>query len=104
MINIVHLNVHFNDERRITAVEIKLKAIPEEKENKYKHNLVARVSAAFFATTLFTDNGASLKTILNPKREDVVDLYISLKENSLNFDDVAKFVNYLQKELDNSPF
>ena len=104
MINIVHLNVHFNDERRITAIDIKLKAIPEEKENKDQHNLVARVSAAFFATTLFTDDGASLKTKLNPKRKDVVDLNISLKENDLNFEDITKFIRYLQKELDNSPF
>ena len=104
MINLVHLNVHFNDERKITAIDIKMKAIPEEKENKGRHNLVARVPAAFFATTLFTDDGASLKTIPNPKRDDIVDLFISLKENNLSFEDVAKFISYFQKELDEAPF
>ena len=104
MVNIIHLDIHFNDERKITAIDVKLKAVPEEKANEDRHNLVARVSAAFFATTLFTNDGASLKTTPNPKRNDNVDLFISMKENNLSFDDVAKFISYFQKELDNSPF
>lgn len=104
MISIIHLDIHFNDQREITAIDVKLKAIPEEKANEDKHNLVARVSAAFFATTLFTDDGASLKTTPNPKRNDIVNLFISLKENKLSFDDVSKFISYFQKELDEAPF
>ncbi|MBQ2622732.1 hypothetical protein IJG12_00160 [Candidatus Saccharibacteria bacterium] len=104
MINIVNCVIRFNDKREITGIELKLKAIPEEKENEEKHHLVARASAAFYATTLFGDTGKSLRTTLNPRRNDVVDLRVSLKENELSLSDVARFVEAYQRELDEAPF
>ena len=62
MINIVNLVVRYNDNRKITGIELKLKAIPEESENDDTQHLVARVSAAFHASTLFGETGKSLKT------------------------------------------
>ena len=57
MINIVNLVVRYNDNRKITGIELKLKAIPEESENDDKQHLVARVSAAFHASKLFGETG-----------------------------------------------
>ena len=104
MVNIIHLNVHCDDNRRVTALEIKLKSIPEEVENENSQHLVARVSAAFFATTLLADAGKSLRTTLNPKRRNVVNLHVVFRENNLSFDDVTKFINAFQCELDKAPF
>ena len=101
MINIVHIDIHCNDQRTITAIEIKLKSFTEEDgEALSGHPLIATVSAAFFKTTLLTDVGKSLKTVLNPKRSNVVNLIVTLKETQLSFEDVARFTEALQKALD----
>ena len=101
MINIVHIDIHCNDHRMITAIEIKLKSFTEEDgEALSGHPLIATVSAAFFKTTLLTDVGKSLKTVLNPKRSNVVNLIVTLKETHLSFEDVARFTEALQKALD----
>ncbi|MBQ5812058.1 hypothetical protein IIW29_00570 [Candidatus Saccharibacteria bacterium] len=85
----------------ITAIEIKLKSFTEEDgEALSGHPLIATVSAAFFKTTLLTDVGKSLKTVLNPKRSNVVNLIVTLKETQLSFEDVARFTEALQKALD----
>ena len=104
MINIVHINIHFNDERNITALELKMKAIPEEQGNRDRQHLVARVSAAFYSTTLFSDIGKTLKTTLNPKRNDVVNLFVSFEKNNLTLEDISRFIHSYQEALDNSPF
>ena len=104
MVNIINFVIRFDDKRKITGVELKLKAIPEEKENNDRRHLVARVSAAFHASTLFGDAGKTLKTTLNPRRNDVVDMVVTFKENDLTLIDIAKFVETYQKELDESPF
>jgi len=104
MINIVNCVIRFNDERKITGIELKLKALPEESENDDRQHLVARVSAAFHATTLFGDLGKSLKTTLNPRRDNVVNLDVSLKDNGLTLCDIAKFVETYQQELNDVPF
>ena len=101
MINIVHIDIHCNDQRTITAIEIKLKSFTEEDgEALSGHPLIATVSAAFFKTTLLTDVGKSLKTVLNPKRSNVVNLIVTLKETQLSFEDVARFTEALQTALD----
>lgn len=103
MINIIHVNIHCNDRRKITAVEVKLKSFKEESKPALSgHPLVATVSAAFYNTTLLTDVGKQLITELNPKRTDIVNLTVRLKETDLAFEDVSKFVEYLQKSLDNT--
>ena len=104
MINIIHVNVHCDDQRKVTALEIKLKSIPEEKVNEGAQHLVARVSAAFYALPLFSDVGKTLKTTLNPNRPNVVDLVVNIRESELSFADVAGFIDMFQKELDESPF
>ena len=104
MINIVHVDIHCNDEREITAVEIKLKSFSKDDEAPLSKNLLAAtVSAAFFKTTLLADVGKSLKTVLDPKRDNVIDLFVSLEENNkLTYRDIANFTNALQKAIDNT--
>ena len=104
MINIINFVIRLDDKRKITGIELKLKAIPEEKENDDRQHLVARVSAAFYATTLFGDVGKSMKTTLNTRRKDVVNIDICFKENNLTLNDIASFIDAYQKHLDESPF
>ena len=100
MINIVHVDIHLDDERNITAVEMKLKSLEDNKPELSGHPLIATVSAAFYKTTLLTDFGKSLTTELNPNRSNIINLTVSLKENTMTYEDVGKFVDYFQKALD----
>ena len=100
MINIVHDNTHYDDKRVITAIEVKLKDFGEN-GGLFGQSLVTTISIAFFKTTLLTDVGKSVKISINPKRNNIVNLYISLdKENDLTRDDVARFLNALQAAID----
>ena len=100
MINIVHIDTHFNDKRGISALEIKLKSLGNGSPKITGHPLVATISAAFFKTTLLTDVGQSLSIEVNPKRSDIVDLTINMRDSDLTFGDIAKFIEALQKALD----
>ena len=101
MINIVHLDIHCNDRRVITAIEIKLKSFKDDHDALSGQSLVATISVAFFKTTLLTDVGKSLEIKMNPKRKNIVDLMINLeKENDLTLEDVARFSDALQKAID----
>ncbi len=102
MINIVNYNVHCDDKRRITAVDIKLKSFKDEGQEAISgHPLIAVVSAAFYQTTLLTDSGVSLTTTPNTKRKDIVDLSVVLDKNSnLSSVDIGNFIEALQKALD----
>lgn len=103
MVNIVHIDTHFDDKRNITAIDIKLKLFEEgDKKPLSGHELVATISAAFFKTTLLTDAGKALNIVPNPDRHDIVDLSISLRENDLAFEDIAKFATALQNALDDT--
>ena len=104
MINIVHINVHCDDERKITALEIKLKSCPEEAVNANNQHLIARVSAAFYSLRLFAEYGKNIKMELNPKRQDIINLHVTFWENRLTFRDVAQFTDSFQEALDNAPF
>ncbi len=104
MINIVHVNIHCDDERHITTLEIKLKSCPQEQVNENSQHLVARVSAAFHALELLPEYGRELKTILNPKRRNIVNLIVALNNNDLSFYSISKFIDAFQEELDKSPF
>lgn len=104
MINIVNQVIRCNDERQVTALEIKLKACPEESVNENEQHLVARVSAAFHASDLFGKYGKALKTELNPRRPNVVNLVVSLHDNNLSFEEIGKFVETFQEEIDKTPF
>ena len=104
MINIINQVIRCNDKRMVTALEIKLKACPEEMVNENEQHLVARVSAAFHASDLFAKYGKTLKTELNPRRKNVVNLVVSLHENSLSFKEIGEFVESFQEEIDKTPF
>ncbi|MBO4812927.1 hypothetical protein J5491_02140 [Candidatus Saccharibacteria bacterium] len=97
MINIVHVEVHCDDKRNITAITVKVKYFKEKLE---PHEFVAVVSAAFYKTTLLSDAGKSLKTQLNPKRHDVIDLIVTLKRTDMTQVDVGKFLEAFQEALD----
>ncbi|MBQ9485053.1 hypothetical protein IJU85_03060 [Candidatus Saccharibacteria bacterium] len=102
MINIVHVEYRCDDQREINALQIKLKSFKSKDEDNVLtgHYLAATISSAFFKTTLLTDEGKSLKTIPNPKRNNIVDLVIDLKDNKLSFKDVALFLDAFQKAID----
>ena len=104
MVNIIHVDIHCDDERKITAVEIKLKSCPEEEVNENSQHLVARASAAFYSLSLFSEFGKTLKTQLNPKRKNIMNITVTLRENELSFEDVARFIDAFQEALDDSPF
>ena len=98
MINIVHVDINCNDERRIMSIELKLKSLGN---TLTIHQLIATVSSAFFKTTLLADEGGTLKTAINKKRKNVVDLTISFnKENNLKPNDIANFIDVLQEAID----
>lgn len=105
MINIIHSETHYNDKRKITAIEVKLKYFKNGNQDTVTdHSLVTTVSAAFYKTTLLTDSGRSLNTSINPNRSDIVNLVIFLKkDNDLTFVDVGRFLDALQKALDETP-
>ena len=96
MINIISVTTELNDKRSITAIRIKVK----DDSMETPQFLVATVSAAFYKMTLLTDEGISLRTALDPKRRDVVNLTIRLKKNSLKHDDIAKFTDAFQEAID----
>lgn len=100
MIEIVHVELHCNDQSKVSAMEIKLKSFDTNKEGKILsgHYLAATVSAAFFKTTLLTDSGRSFNLEPNTKRNNIVNLVISFK-NYLTFTDIANFLNAFQKAL-----
>lgn len=100
MIEIVHVELHCNDQSKVTAIEIKLKSFDTNKEDKILsgHYLAATVSVAFLKTTLLTDSGKSFNMEPNTKRNNVVNLFINLKEY-LTFTNVANFLNTFQKTL-----
>ena len=99
MINIVHAEISCDDKRMAKAINLKLKYF-KNGDALNEHHLVATASAAFYQTTLLTDVGKELKTALNPKRSDIVNMTIILKDNSLTAIDIANFINAFQKALD----
>ena len=99
MINIIHVNTHFDDNREITALEVKLKYIEEdgERQNQY---LIAIVCKAYYNTTLLPDVTEKLNISTNPKRTEIVNLSIKLKENNMAITDIADSISALQRTLD----
>lgn len=98
MINIVHVDINCDDRRKIMSIELKLKSLSNTLTT---HQLIATVSSAFFETTLLADEGGTLKTAINKKRKNVVDLTISFnKENNLKPNDISNFIEALQTAID----
>lgn len=101
MLNIVHDETHYNDNREITAIEVKVKSVAEEgKQSLTGNSLWGTVSDAFYKTTLLSDVGTSLRTVPNKNRKDIVDLIVDIDGNALSRKDVANFVDAFQKALD----
>ena len=101
-VNVVNLDIHYNDNRRITAVDIKLKSTALDSERKLTgHELVATVSAGFFRTTLLTNSGGKLEVKPNESRNDIVNLIVSFEEdNDLTVIDIANFITAFQYATD----
>ena len=104
MLNIVHDETHYNDQRKITAIEVKVKSIAEkEGENLTNNSLWATVSDAFYETTLLLDVGTSLRTVPNKNRKNIVNLIVDIDDdNALKRNDVSNFIDAFQKALDNT--
>ena len=104
MINIVHTDIHCDDERKVTAIDIKLKSIPgTDGIALFGHQLSATISGAFFKTTIFNDVSKSLGFNRNTDRNDIIDLTISINRDDpvqLSFQDVANFLKAFQEALD----
>ena len=101
MLNIVHDETHYDDNRVITAIQVKVKSVEENgKESLIGNSLWGTVSDAFYKTTLLSDVGTSLRTVPNQNRKDIVDLIVDIKDNALTRNDVANFVDAFQKALD----
>ena len=104
MINIVHSDIHCDDDRKITAIDIKLKSVRGADDFMLLgHQFSATVSGAFFKTTLFSDVSKSLSLNRDVKRNDIIDLEISIDKDDpvqLSFADVANFLKAFQEALD----
>ena len=101
MLNIVHWEVSCDDNKTITAIEVKIKAI-EEDENVMKH-LVTNILLAFSNTTLVDDvgKGVHIHRDEDGNRKDIADLKVKLeKENSITNEDASKFIDAFQNSLD----
>ena len=104
MINIVHLDIYYSDQREITAIEMKLKSFDDEKGGKALsgHPLNATVSAAFFSTTLLDDAGTNFRLTPDPERGHVIDLKVNFFKKDLTLTDVNRFIEAFQNALDNT--
>lgn len=101
MINVIHINLHYDDHKNITALEVKLKFIKNDDDSELsEHRLIATVSAAFCRTTLLANEGKSLTIKSNPNRDNIVNLSITFKENNMGLCDIVNFIQAFQSELD----
>lgn len=101
MINIINVEIHCNDQRMVTSMEIKLKSINPDGQENNDPMLITTASAAFSRTTLYEDVGKSIKIEKDKKRNNIVDIFIDLDENSLSTHDISNFLDAFQRELDN---
>ena len=104
MINIINCNIHCNDNSVVTALDIKLKARPEEAINEKSQHLIARISASFNSLNLFAEYGKTFKMELNPKRINVANMHITLLDNTLTFTNIGEFLDSFRQALTKSPF
>ena len=103
MINIVHLDIYYSDQREITAIEMKLKSFSDEKGGALSgHPLNATVSAVFFSTTLLDDAGTNFRLTPDPERGHVIDLKVNFFKKDLTLTDVNRFIEAFQNALDNT--
>lgn len=105
MINIINVNIHKNDKRNISSVDIKLKYFPDGNNAPLEqHPLVGTIMSAFCNTTFLTDVGKDVKMTPNPNRADIVDLTIRIREsekaNNLTNADIGKFLDAFQTNID----
>ena len=89
--------MNFNDEGKIMHIEAKLKYINHGYD---EYPLLTNISIALSKTTLISDAGKSFKLALNPKRQNIADLTIDLKNSTLSIEDFGRFLSYFQTMLD----
>ena len=98
MIKIIHYSVSLDDDTNITSIELKFKHI--QKENDYKeYPLLTAISVALCKSTLLEDVGKAFKLAINPRRKDIANMTINLKQSQLSNVDIGNFVAYFQEVL-----
>ena len=95
MINIVNVVIRYDDERRVTAVKLKLKTVGDESE------ALTKVMMAFAKTSLASSE-RELSVARDPKRSDIVNFRVSLADNGIGAKSVAEFIDTLQRLIDNT--
>ena len=98
MIKIIHYSVSLDDDTNITSIELKFKHI--QKENDYEeYPLLTAISVALCKSTLLEDVGKAFKLAINPRRKDIANMTINLKQSQLSNVDIGNFVAYFQEVL-----
>ena len=98
MIKIIHYSVNLDDDTNITSIELKFKHI--QKENDYEeYPLLTAISVALCKSTLLEDVGKAFKLAINPRRKDIANMTINLKQSQLSNVDIGNFVAYFQEVL-----
>ena len=100
MIKIVNYTVRLDDDGNITSIELKFKHITREKDHAEVYPLLTTISIAFSKTTLLEDVGKAFRLAANPRRKDIANMAINLKESKLSHLDIGKFITYFQEVLD----
>ena len=101
MIRIIHYAVNLDDDSNITSIELKFKHIKTgHEECQLQYPLLTTISMAFCKPTLLKDVGKAFKLAINPRRKDIVNMTINLKQSQLSNVDVGKFIAYFQEVLD----
>lgn len=101
MIRIIHYSVSLDDDTNITSIELKFKHIQKE-DNREEYPLLTSISMAFCKSTLLEDVGKAFKLSTNPRRKDIANMTINLKQSQLSNVDIGNFVTYFQDVLSQS--
>ena len=99
MIKIVHWAVNSDDDGKITSIDIKFKHIPKENEHE-EYPLLTTISMAFCEPTLMKDVGKAFKLAINPRRKDIANMTINLKQSKLKNVNIGNFIDFFQEVFD----
>ena len=102
MIRIIRYSVSLDDNNNIMSIELKFKHIQNEEEY-VEYPLLTTISMAFCKPTLLKDVGKSFKLAVNPRRKDIANMTINLKQSKLSNIDIGNFVAYFQEVLNQTP-
>ena len=105
MIRIVHVDVSYDDDNKVTGLDIKFKSKPDEAVNKKQQHLVARISSAVFSLEFAALYAKNVELHINQRRIGIIDMTIKTWENEkLNSQTIGKFIDDLGEALTVFPF